>query len=61
MTVCNICGEPASKRFTRFNGEISKTVYYCKSHDPNSKPVGISSEQMKEWLKTDAISSERLG
>ena len=49
MTVCNICGKPASKSFSLSNEGRSKTIYYCREHGPNSKPVGISSEQMKEW------------
>ncbi len=48
MYVCNICSQPASQYFTyQINNRTSRTVHFCKDHNPGSKPQGISSKQMK--------------
>ena len=49
MIVCVICGQPASQSFTfPLGGGLTRTAYYCKNHNPQSRPEGISSEQMRE-------------
>ena len=48
MYVCNICSQPAAKSFNyQMNNRISRTVHFCKVHNPSSKPPGISFKQMK--------------
>lgn len=50
MIVCNFCGKSASQSFTlSYNGGITRTIYYCKDHNTNSKPPKrISVDEMKE-------------